>query len=241
MILVTMIRREKRLINIQKGGRTMKIIVIITIVVILFVCFWYIHKMYKNKLIEQEIQQANQMKEEQKMNQLYSEENYAKLEKLFEKVETDLTGLVSYFDVNKIFNKETIVIRFCNENELNKYQSSHKNQIVVCDGKLLEDSTYSSLERIAEIRKYPEIVEIIERIGENDIIVSISFQVENYNEKEFEKISFSINPQQTSFIVGNNGVCNTFVFSKIPPEEMYKYGYREIKKEWYSWITPPPE
>ena len=168
----------------------------------------------EKNLEESEILMTTGELENELLRQLLSEENWEKLEQLFDEVEDELVRFVNHLI----------------ENDLLDFVKGSSIQFRA--GRASSASVSTALMRLTG--RYPEFNDIIREIGERGVIrrIFVSETTEYH-----VRISFSINTESTPFTAEIYGAQNVFLY--VEGMDMEQRGYRRVRENWYMQITRP--
>ena len=167
---------------------------------------------------------------------LYSEENYQQLAELFETVEDELEEFIMQMrEIDMLYTSElrSIVFPPTGDN-LNRYNNLPFSRIIVYEGEILEEM--STEHYVDTFMNNSELTNLLKQISEAGVILSIAFG--RWRETEDVRVEFVINTDFTPFIVGNNNFNNAFFYIESSYEA--SPSVREIRENWYMWISPGP-
>ena len=199
------------------------------------------HMLKRNNTLSQ-VSKEVQFNRDNRLETVFSEDNYQKLEELFSYIEDDLVNFVSYVNESNLFNKtliNSVSIMFPqNEQELNLVINRGRSvnnfeTLIVYRGELIEKS--SSRYLIEFFGNNNEFYSVLKAFSDRGVIEGISI-LDTQN--PISDIEFSIHPSHTMLIIDNNGSPNFFRYmrNQDSPEQ---FGNLRIRDGWYISISPP--
>ncbi len=219
----------KNKLNIRKGWIVMMLILFISLVI----CFIAISYYMKRRVNEEDYINTNIESDADALDEMYN-----KFKELFSDVEEDLNIIVEGLEKEEVYrqNEYNFVI------DLKEYNRGggflRETDVIVFNGEQLEIQN-GVREHIKEyvdvLNEDMLLLDALAKLQKSSMIYTISSD----NSGGFLKVYFPVNTEFTPFITNNNGVTNWYVYHE--DKDCIRYGYREIKDNWYMNISEPPE
>lgn len=149
---------------------------------------------------------------------LFSEENWGRMEQLFETVEVELVDFVDYLEEHNLTEV---------------FEGSEMRFPAVYNGEIVAQRNRAQVTIL--MRDDPEWFGIMSEISEQGVIADIFITEHSPN----IWITFAIEPEKTPLTSTINAGINFFHYIDEEGVDFTQYGFRRIKDRWYMEISPP--
>lgn len=172
--------------------------------------------------------------DEFKLNIIDEEAQYIEFKELFKEHKDDMQAFIELTQESILGEKEYLIL--FDEDWYSSMQSGNQSGEWIT---ILYNNSFVSEgnEEIAEaLNTNNDLIKTLDSMKEKGVIIEIGL---TYLDGSIQMVEFTIDPEFTPFITGNNGVVNWFGYCN--DEDCERYGYKNIEDNWYMYISPQPE